>query len=124
MNLPFLGVAASCLRSPSRPSSEVHAQAGGVRLTVLVGALRKNGEIRRLDAHEDPSAQRQEESSPCAGEKEVFTLEDEGVLVRQDAQPPGKETDERADRPAWGEVDADSAPVNQLSAVARQPVAD
>src|SRR6202035_4848932 len=54
---------------------EIHAQAAGVRLRVLVGLGGEEREVGGLDAHEDAIAQSEEDAPSSPGEIEIFALE-------------------------------------------------
>src|SRR5580704_5408018 len=103
---------------------EVHAEPGGVGLSVLVRALREDGEIRRLDSHQDAPAKREENTSSSSREEEILSFENERIRIREHAQATAEEAHEGADGPAGREVDADTSPVDKLGSVARQAVAD
>src|SRR5271167_2841394 len=111
-------------RDHSARVSKINAQAAGVRLPVLVRIGRKDREIGRLQPDEDAIVQCEEDTSTGPGDVEVLATQDERIGVRQDAEPPREEPEERTDGPRWGKVDRNPTAVEQLRTVVGQTVAD
>src|SRR5580692_8323627 len=103
--------------------SEVNAEAARVGLRILVRLGRENRQIRHLEPHQDPISQSQEQTPARSGDVEVLVPMDERRRASAQAQAPGGDADERADRPAGSQIDRGPRPIQKLRTVGSQPVA-
>src|SRR5690242_6845446 len=73
--------------------SEIHTEPSLVDLRVAVRVFREQRHVARLDAHQDPHAQREEKSRAGASRPHRFALQDELIDVRKGGK--AAETDGR-----------------------------
>src|SRR4051794_37730141 len=95
-------------------SSEVDSEAPGVRLRVLERVRVEEGQIRYFEAHENATAQGQEDPSPGPRCVQVLAFENKRVCVRKHAQTAAADPEERADGPVRREVNRGAAAVQDL----------